>query len=301
MTFFVTDPALQAAGDRCIETLCAREGIPRQRLALTYVAYDVSSAIDGATDPTAFWSRKVRGYSHRGIELIEPGTLVHLFYAVALQDWLHVGMLSGTEEIERALHDAIVWGSVDAAGLLVDVLSGTTSGPEVGGGAFETWAFQRQIVNRYFRNLGVQEYSYINVCQKTWCDRPYGRERVFCGQQMENRNLLTTNAVAHLLHGIIGGIAVARDRSAHLRRLLYREGTSVYPQPAVYRNLLAALPTGSQLWAIAAQTSHLQHLAAYIERPDRPAIAIVLFVEGEGMPPNLLPLLGSDAIAALEA
>ncbi len=38
---------------------------------------------------------------------------------------------------------------------------------------------------------------------------PYGRERAFYGEMLDNRNMLTTNAIARLLHSIVGGVAVS--------------------------------------------------------------------------------------------
>ncbi len=38
---------------------------------------------------------------------------------------------------------------------------------------------------------------------------PDGRERAFVGKMLDNRNMLTTDAVARLLHSIVGGVAVS--------------------------------------------------------------------------------------------
>jgi len=71
----------------------------------------------------------------------------------------------------------IVDSSNDATGLVVDVLTGTTSGPELPPGPFETWKSQRNIINRYFQ-LGWAEMETININQKTWGDGLW-RERMF--------------------------------------------------------------------------------------------------------------------------
>jgi len=47
----------------------------------------------------------------------------------------------------------------------------------------------------------------------------YGRERMFFGELMENRNMLTTNATARLLHAV-GGVAVSRARSQAMMALI---------------------------------------------------------------------------------
>ena len=116
----------------------------------------------------------------------------------------------------------IVDSSNDATSLVMDVLTGTTSGPELMKGPYETWKHQRNLVNRYFQTLQWPELESINVNQKTWCDGPYGRERTFLGDMMENRNMLTTNAVARLLHSIVGGVAVTPERCKAMMSLMKR-------------------------------------------------------------------------------
>lgn len=85
-------------------------------------------------------------------------------------------------------------------------------------------------MNRYFQSLGWEELQNINVNQKTWGDGYYGRERAFVGELYEQRNMLTTNAVARLLHSIIGGVAVSSTRSQQMMQLLKRDLTAA-PAP----------------------------------------------------------------------
>jgi len=141
---------------------------------------------------------------------------------VAIQEWLQGGMVAESLELNRAIRDTIVESSNDGTSLLLDVLTGTTSGPELPLQPFKTWQTQRNIVNRYFQSLGWEELESINVNQKTWSDGAYGRERAFLGELMENRNMVTTDAVARLLHSIIGGVAVSSERSQKMMQLLKR-------------------------------------------------------------------------------
>jgi hypothetical protein len=225
MTFFETTKHLREFGDRLITTTTAQFGLPSDRIALTLLRHDRHSIIniaDADHDAQTFWQRKIRGYSHRGIEIIYPAGLVNLFYMVALQEWLETGMIAATAEIDRALTDAIANCSYDASNYIVDILSGTTSGPEISDGPFATWQYQRQIVNRYFHNLGVEAYKPINVCQKLWRNGAYGRERTFHGDTLANRNMLTTDATAHLFYSIMTGIAINQTRATTMQNLLQR-------------------------------------------------------------------------------
>jgi len=302
MTFFQPDLNLQELGDRLISQTSDKFSINCDRVALTLLAYK-ASILNTATDPFAFWSQKISGYSHRGTELIYPASVVKLFYMVALQEWANNGMLSLTPEIERAQRDMIVDSSNDATGFIVDMLTGTTSGSELSEFPFKTWKSQRQIVNRYFNSLEIPDYKYINICQKTWCDGPYGRERDFYGTDMENRNLLTTNATAHLLHSIISGIAVSGNRSHRMQALLKRsikpEDLAADPENQVTGFLGGGLPQTARIWSKAGLMSKVRHDAAYIEIPDLSAFTLVVFTEGDAQNEELLPFICAEILAKL--
>ncbi|EAW43253.1 serine hydrolase, partial [Nodularia spumigena] len=163
---------------------------------------------------------------------------------------------------------------------------GTTSGPELPVGPFETWKYQRNIVNRYFQSLGWEEMETINVCQKTWGDGPYGRERAFYGEMLDNRNMVTTNAIAKLLHSIVGGVAVSSGRSQAMMNLLKR---SLNPddlptdveEDQVTGFLGGGLSQDAQSWSKAGWTSQVRHDAAYIELPEQRPYILVVFTEGK--------------------
>lgn len=303
MTFFQPEQNLQELGDRLICQTSDRFSIKSDQIALTLLAYNQASIINTATDPFTFWNQKISGYSHRGAELIYPASVVKLFYMVALQEWANNGMLALTPEIERAQRDMIVDSSNDATGFIVDMLTGTTSGGELSDAPFKTWKSQRQIVNRYFNSLEIPDYKYINICQKTWGDGPYGRERAFYGADMENRNLLTTDAAAHLLHSIISGIAVSKDRSQQMQALLKRsikpEDLAADPENQVTGFLGGGLPQTAQLWSKAGLMSKVRHDAAYIEIPDLSAFTLVVFTEGHAENEELLPFICSELVAKL--
>jgi len=142
--------------------------------------------------------------NYRGEEPAYPASVVKLFYLAAAYHQLEANALPRTPELERALHDMIVDSSNDATHYVVDVLTGTTGGPELPDRALADWMEKRNLMNRYFAGLG---YKNINVNQKTWCEGPYGRERQGLGPNFENRNRLTTDALARLWYEIGTGHA----------------------------------------------------------------------------------------------
>ena len=60
-----------------------------------------------------------------------PASVVKLVYAVAVEQWLQRDLIPDSDELQRALRDMIADSSNDATGSVVDLLSGTTSGPEL--------------------------------------------------------------------------------------------------------------------------------------------------------------------------
>ena len=306
MPFFNSDDMLQQAGDRLLSALWAEfPGLARNQIAITWIVYDTPSPVNtgGAISHDDFWKYPIRGFSYRGVERIYPASVVKLFYLVAVHEWLEQAMVTPSSELDRAVHDMIVESSNDATSLVVDVLSGTTSGPALPDGPFATWQHQRNIVNRYFQSLNWPELESINVNQKTWGDGPYGRERLFLGELLDNRNALTTDAVARLLHSIVGGVAVSRERSqsmmALLKRTLNRTVLSSDPENQVIGFLGESLPQDALLWSKAGWTSKVRHDAAYIEIPDHPPYMLVVFTEGNSNNTAIIPFISKFTIDLL--
>ncbi|MGD1927546.1 MAG: serine hydrolase [Leptolyngbyaceae cyanobacterium] len=309
-TFFQRNSDLQAVLDQVLEqTWTEFPKLARNQIAATWIVYEPPFPINtgGAISAADFWQQSPPGASYRGVEAIYPASVVKLFYLVAAHEWLEREMVSSTPELVRALRDMIVDSSNDATGLVVDVLTGTTSGPELPAGPLETWQTQRNIVNRYFESLQWPELATINVNQKTWCDGPYGRERLFLGETYENRNVLTTEATARLLHSIIGGVAVTGERSqammALLRRSLDPRRLAADPENQVTGFLGAGLPLNAQLWSKAGLTSKVRHDAAYVELPEHPPFQLVVFTEGTDASQNehILPFVAQALLSAWSA
>ncbi|ALF51947.1 beta-lactamase superfamily protein [Nostoc piscinale CENA21] len=289
MVFFRKDEQLENLGNGILEATWATfPTLAQNQIALTWIVYDPPAPVNtgGALTPDAFWNHPVRGFTYRGVERIYPASVVKLFYLVAVNEWLEKGMIQTSKELERALGDMIIDSSNDATSLVVDILTGTTSGPELPPGPFETWKQQRHIVNRYYQSLGWEEMETINVCQKTWGDGPYGRERAFYGEMFDNRNMLTTHAIARLLHSIVGGVAVSSGRSQAMMNLLKRSTNPEDLPKDVEEDQITGfigggLPQNSQIWSKAGWTSQVRHDAAYIEIPEQRPYLLVVFTEGK--------------------
>ena len=309
MTFFHKDEQLETLGTSIIEAAKAEfTELAGDRIALTWIVYDPPVRVNtgGALSPEEFWKYQPRGFGNRATERVYPASIIKLFYLVAIWEWAEKGMIKTSKELERAVRDMIVDSSNDATSLVVDVLTGTTSGPELTSGPFETWKQQRNIVNRYFQSLNWRDLQDININQKTWCDGPYGRDRAFLGELMENRNMLTTNAAAILLHSIIGGVAVSAKASQEMMGLIKRSlepaELEAEPENQVTGFLGSGLPLEATLWSKAGLTSQVRHDVAYIEIPNLRPYLLVVFTEGKENSKNeeILPFISRQFVEAMK-
>lgn len=298
MAFYSQDPALGNLLQANLQDLAkGRPGLGEQ-LSVTWLAY-ASSPLDQAAglDQADFWRLPLVGASHGGDRLRYPASVVKLFYGAALEAWLARDLLLEGAELRRALGDMLADSSNDATSLVLDLLTGSTSGPELPEGPFQAWTRQRQLVNDWFDGLGWPEWQGCNACQKTWAEGPYGRERQFYGADRSNRNRLSTDATARLLHGLIAGAWVSPPASARLRAPLSRcldpLARAADPENQVDGFLGGSLPKGSRLWSKAGWMSQARHDAAYLEVPGSRPFLLVAFSEGESLAKDedLLPEL----------
>jgi predicted amidohydrolase YtcJ/beta-lactamase class A len=227
---------------------------------------------------------------YRGDESTYPASVVKLFYLVAAYHQMEQGVLPRTPELERALHDMIVDSSNDATAFTVDMLTGTTSGPELGEAALHDWMGRRDWMNRYFAALG---YAKINVDQKTWCEGPYGRERQGLGPDFQNRNKLTTDAVARLWYEIVTGRVASPENTRQMINLLHRDPftKSEDPDDQATAYMGKSLPSGSQYYSKAGWTSTTRHDTAYIQQPNGAEYILSVFTVDNSKQTEILPFV----------
>jgi hypothetical protein len=235
-------------------------------------------------------SEPIRKASHRGDVRIYPASVVKLFYLEAAHRWMEDGKIADTAELRRAMRDMMVDSSNDATHYIVDLVTGTTGGPELPATEMIDWESKRNAVNRYFQS---RAYTSINVNQKPWCEGPYGRERVFAGEKYTNRNALTTDATARLLGEIVLGNAVSKKRSTEMMELLRRDpfAKSTDPDDQAHGFSGSALPAGAKLWSKAGWTSETRHDAAYIELPNGKKFVLVIFTVNHANDREIIPML----------
>ena len=305
MAFYSPSPAMeQILADlvRALE-LEGRAGLA-QRLSITWVRYPAALTGSGGDPGTDAAVAPALGASWGGGRKRYPASVVKLVYLIATEAWLNDDLLEDSPELRRALAAMIRDSSNDATGLVVDLLTGTTSGPELPPAAMDCWVSQRQLVNQWLSGLGWPELDGVNACQKTWSDGPFGRESEFYGPERENRNRLTTDATARLLQAVLASALVSPPACARMRDLLARSldpaQRAADPENQVDGFLGEGLPAAARLWSKAGWMSQARHDAAYVEADGHAPFLLVAFSEGEACAADesLLPEIARQLSAA---
>ena len=182
----------------------------------------------------------------------------------------------------------------------MDVLTDTTSGPELEDQEMTVWSKKRNVVNDYFKKQG---YENINVSQKVWGDGSYGRDRIFVGKNFEARNKLTTNATAKLLAKIATEtMYTVPKKSKSMLDLLARDfskaSDDIDNQATGFMG--GCLPKNAQLWSKAGWMSTVRHDAAYIELSNGIRFVLVVFISNHAKEYWMLPNIATKVINALE-
>lgn len=230
--------------------------------------------------------------SYRGEVPVYPASVVKLFYLVAAHRWMEDGRLEDTPELRRAMTDMVVDSSNEATHYIVDLLTGTTSGPELTEDALRAWADQRNAVNRYFV---LEGFEGINVNKKPWCEGPYGREMQAIQRFQPSRNWLTTDATARLFAEIATGRSVTPRRSREMMALLARDVSAPVRDPEDQTHGFTGIALqdpgreGLRLWSKAGWTSETRHDAAYLESPEGLKLVVVVFTTGHAIERQIIP------------
>jgi beta-lactamase class A len=232
---------------------------------------------------------------HRGDAPVYPASVIKLFYLAAAHQQMEDEKISDTPELRRALYDMIVHSGNEATGYVLDVLTGTTSGPELPPAELGAWHEKRNLVNRYFHSLG---YTGVNANRKTWNDGPYGRDKQAVDQFDPARNFLTANDTARLLVDIYRGRCVSAARSAQMLELMKRDFCDPGRTDSQACEFIGAvLPFTAKLWSKAGYMSVARHDAALVEMPGGGKFALVIFTERHSEEKEIIPTIARQIVS----
>lgn len=222
-----------------------------------------------------------------------PASVVKMFYLAAAHHEASRGRVVVDEPLQAALKDMIVESSNDATSYVVDVITGTTSGPELSGRAWRRFVERRNAPNRWFHGMGYD----LNANGKTWCEGVYGREKQLLGAKREHRNRITSDGMAAMALWIARRRAVSAEASEAMLALMNRPLEEPgYSQVKEFGG--EALPAGSKLWSKAGWTSEVRHDAMIVELPNGRRYVAAILTRGTADDVTLVPFL-SKRIASL--
>ena len=282
-----TAPRLQLIVDQAVAA--AREKSAGGTLRTNQIAVTLVDLRDPARPAQA---------SHRGAVEIYPASVIKLFYLAATHRWLEDGRITDTPELRRAMSDMIVHSYNEATHYVLDVLTGTTSGPELPEAELKTWFEQRNAVTRYFAGLG---YANVIAHKKPWCEGPYGRESQAIKAFEPKRNFLSTDDTARLMTEIVSGKCVSAQRSGEMMALLKRDPFGKEKDPDSQSKFIgAALPAGAKLWSKAGWTSQTRHDCAYVELADGRKFVLVTFTTDHASERGILQAVARKVVEELK-
>ena len=274
MSFYDLNKEMGLALNNILSRVCSNnKEFSRKDIAVTWINYkcENNNVFKGC------------GFGINSQKIIYPASIVKLVFALAAYSWIKKGRLIFTEEIGFAVKRMLSYSSNDATSFLVDLLTGTTSGPCIEGEIWENWKYQRRLINDWLNNLNWEELREINCCQKTWDDEPFGREKEFYGYKNKNRNAMTTDSTARVLEEIM----LHNDYQEHelnLKDLLKRNLNKVVlkddPLNQIVGFLGEGLPESTNLWSKAGLMSEVRHDAAWWI--NNPSLQTLLVVFGDG-------------------
>lgn len=207
-----------------------------------------------------------------------PASVSKLFFLAEAARQLDADMWSLTPEIDRAISDMIRKSSNDATGLIVDLLTQTTSGPELSDQELAEYIRARDIIAKSFASVGMLG---LKLGCKTYWEGPYGREAQYAGPHRERRNSLTASATAELLVRLATGHWPNSDWAmAYLQRNNPQDARNRQDVQGT-RYIGSTIPPGAKLWSKSGWTSEVRHDAALVQLASGARWVVVIFTEGK--------------------
>ena len=290
MSFYYLSEEMGLALNDILGRVCSyNKDFSREDIAITWINYksDYKKVFKGF------------GFGINNKKMIYPASVVKLVYGLAAYYWIKKGSLLLTEEIIDAASKMLSFSSNNATSFLIDLLTGTTSGPCVEGELWENWKFQRNLINDWLYDLHWDELIGINCCQKTWDDGPFGREKEFYGYENQNRNIMTTDSAARVLEEIMIHIDY-QENDLNLRNFLKRNLNKRFLENDSLNQidgfLGAGLPENINLWSKAGLMSEVRHDSAWWINSQSLQTLLVVFCDGEkySKETSLLPAIAKE-------
>ena len=291
MAFYRQDPEMAS----CLKGILDRfekEGRPslQKNIAITWIRYNNQNPSPSNGYGTG-WNSNKNYY---------PASIVKIVYALASQIWIQKDLIINSDELRRALYEMIANSNNDATSYILDLLTGTTSGPSLNEQNFEAWKIQRKLVNNWLEELQWPEIKNWNCSQKTWNEGPFGRERDFYGKNNENRNRMTTEGSARIFESLMTNEMLPKVDSDKFIKVFQRSLDPISRKKDLENQvdgfLGEGLPLASKLWSKAGLMSEVRHDVAWWKAPNKNPMLAVVFTTGKELVKDqfLLPAISSE-------
>jgi len=272
MSFYYINEEIGVTLQEILTNICNKKYHHKlHNIAVTWINYERSS-------------KKGHGYGINNRKKIYPASMVKLVYALAIYYWIENKTILRDIQVDEAIQEMLQNSSNDATSFIVDLLTGTTSGPSLDEEIFSSWKYQRSIINDWLKTLDWEELRDLNCCQKTWEDRPYGREKDFYGASNKNRNAMTTDGTARIMEEIMQNINF-NEENINLRNCLLREINEKSQDKDANNQINGflgeGLPNKISLWSKAGLMSEARHDAAWWVNENQSQTLLVVFTEGK--------------------
>tara|TARA_Y100000589_G_scaffold262956_1_gene253355 strand:- start:171 stop:1055 length:885 start_codon:yes stop_codon:yes gene_type:complete len=269
--YYINESIGKALNDILYKTCRDKYHNKLDHIAVTWIHYEVNS-------------QKGYGYGINNRKKIYPASIVKLVYSLAIYYWIKNKIILQDIQVNEAIYEMLQNSSNDATSFIIDLLTGTTSGPSLERERFNRWKYQRAIINDWLKSLNWEELQEFNCCQKTWEDRPYGREKDFYSTSNKNRNAMSTDGTARIMEEIMQNITF-NDKNVNLKNCLFRElnerSQQKDPNNQINGFLGEGLPQNIPFWSKAGLMSEVRHDAACWINKNQSKTLLVVFAEGK--------------------
>ncbi len=226
---------------------------------------------------------------YQGEQEFYPASILKLFLLVMLEDKILQNKINENEQIKYALNKMISISSNDATSYIIDLLTNTTSGPELSNKKLKEFLYKRNSINRYFKNKGYN----IQIWNKPAYEGKYGREN-----QIPYSSKITTNDTAKLLYEIFTDKILDQKTNSNIKNLLKRDinsaKESINEENTNYQALMFSakyLPKDSEYYSKAGWTTKVRHDASYIILPNNKKYIFVIFTANQSENLELIPFI----------
>ena len=291
MAFYRQDPEMASFLKGILDRF-EKEGRPslQKNIAITWIRYNNQNPSPSNGYGTG-WNSNKNYY---------PASIVKIVYALASQIWIQKDLIINSDELRRALYEMIANSNNDATSYILDLLTGTTSGPSLNEQNFEAWKIQRKLINNWLEELQWPEIKNWNCSQKTWNEGPFGRERDFYGKSNENRNRMTTEGSARIFESLMTNEMLPKVDSDKFIKVFQRSLDPISRKKDLENQvdgfLGEGLPLASKLWSKAGLMSEVRHDVAWWKAPNKNPMLAVVFTTGKELVKDqfLLPAISSE-------